>query len=48
VSRTNCTILDTGNVFPELRFNTIDGNLVSLPAHFGDRCNILLFYRGHW
>jgi hypothetical protein len=48
MARIDCSILDTGNLFPELRFHTIEGNLISLPDDFGERWNILLFYRGHW
>lgn len=48
MARRDCIILDTGSVFPKLSFRTVEGNLITLPDYFGDRWNILLFYRGHW
>jgi len=48
MSRSNSRILDTGDSFPKLTFGSIDGGVITLPADFGDRWNILLFYRGHW
>ena len=48
MSRRNCTILDTGNVFPALRFHSVGETDIVLPDFFGERWNILLFYRGHW
>ncbi len=48
MSRKNCKLLDTGAEFPEMSFNTIGHEVVRLPEDFGERWNILLFYRGHW
>jgi peroxiredoxin len=48
MQRRDCSILDTGDIFPKLSFNTVEGKLISLPDYFGERWNILLFYRGHW
>lgn len=48
MSRKNCRILDTGDTFPEMRFNSVEGEVISLPDYFGERWNILLFYRGQW
>jgi hypothetical protein len=48
MARINCKLLDTGDHFPEIEFNTVDGVSLTLPGDFGDRWNILLFYRGHW
>lgn len=44
----NCRILDTGDIFPRLDFSLSSGEAVSLPEDFGERWNVLLFYRGHW
>lgn len=41
-------ILDTGNLFPEMTFDTTGGALVRLPHDFWAGWTILLFYRGHW
>jgi alkyl hydroperoxide reductase subunit AhpC len=48
MSRSNCTILDTGDNFPALEFSAVGGGMVTLPEDFGERWNVLLFYRGHW
>ncbi len=48
MSRKNCNILDTGNEFPKLSFRTIEEKVIVLPDFFGERWNILIFYRGQW
>jgi hypothetical protein len=48
MSHSNGKILDTGNAFPEMTFETTRGVTTRLPRDFGIRWNILLFYRGHW
>lgn len=48
MSRSNCILLDTGDHFPEIEFNTVDGGSLTIPRDFGERWNILFFYRGHW
>jgi alkyl hydroperoxide reductase subunit AhpC len=48
MSRSNCTTLDTGDDFPHMEFNAVGGGKVRLPEDFGERWNVLLFYRGHW
>ncbi|MEJ2695874.1 MAG: hypothetical protein P8013_04430 [Candidatus Sulfobium sp.] len=48
MSRAANNMLDTGNFFPEMTFETTGGVTVKLPHDFGVKWNILLFYRGHW
>ncbi len=48
MQRSNCVILDTGDLFPRLDFELVGGDSISLPEDFGGRWNILFFYRGHW
>ncbi len=48
MSRSNCTILDTGDRFPKLNVSLVTGDMMSLPDDFGGSWGILLFYRGHW
>lgn len=48
MSRSNSSIIDTGNVFPEMTFEAVGGSIIRLPEDFGERWNIILFYRGHW
>lgn len=48
MARENDRILDTGDFFPEMEFDTVSGEKIVLPRDFGQRWNVLLFYRGHW
>ncbi len=47
MARENCKLLDTGDFFPELKFKGLLKD-VALPDDFGERWNVLLFYRGQW
>lgn len=40
--------LDTGDAFPKMSLNLVDGSKIDLPAGLGGRYNVILFYRGHW
>ncbi len=40
--------LDTGDTFPGLTFNLLDGNRVTLPEYGSGSWRILLVYRGNW
>ncbi len=48
MSRTNCRVLDNGDRFPKMTCDAVDGGKIILPEDFGERWNVLLFYRGHW
>jgi peroxiredoxin len=48
MSRANCAILDTGDVFPAMQFRVIGDESVSLPVDIRGKWAVLLFYRGHW
>lgn len=48
MARVQERILDTGDVFPELEFNTTEGDKIVLPRDFGNKWNIFLIYRGYW
>jgi len=41
-------ILEAGDVFPAIEFESINGNSVVLPDDFAGKWTVLLFYRGHW
>ena len=43
-----CRILDTGDIFPQMSFSSVGGETIILPRDFGERWNVLFFYRGHW
>jgi len=40
--------LNTGDVFPHLRLDLVDGTKLDLPAGLDARYKVILFYRGHW
>jgi len=40
--------LNTGDVFPKLRLNLVDGGTLELPDGLDARYKVILFYRGHW
>jgi hypothetical protein len=40
--------LGTGDPFPRLTFQLVDGRSVALPEGVDGRYKIVLFYRGHW
>ncbi len=48
MARVNCRMLDTGDVFPLLKFDLVNNESITLPQDFGKGWNVLIFYRGHW
>lgn len=40
--------LDTGDLFPDMGIDSVDGGKILLPRDFGKKWHILLFYSGHW
>lgn len=40
--------LDTGDQFPNLTLDLVDGTKLGLPAGLDARYKVILFYRGHW
>lgn len=40
--------LNTGDVFPNLTLDLVDGTRLDLPAGLDARYKVILFYRGHW
>ena len=40
--------LNTGDMFPQLSLDLVDGSKLDLPGGMGGRYNVILFYRGHW
>ena len=40
--------LDTGDPFPRLTLNLVDGSSLALPDGLQGKYKVLLFYRGHW
>lgn len=48
MARIGNKILDTGDVFPNLTFNTIDGGQIQSATRLRGSWNVILFYRGFW
>jgi hypothetical protein len=48
MAREKSSILDSGDMFPEITFQTITGKEVVLPKDFGNGWSLFLVYRGHW
>ena len=40
--------LDTGDAFPRLAIQQLDGSTIQLPEDLAGHWSVLLFYRGHW
>ena len=40
--------LNTGDVFPAMTLDLVDGGKLSLPDGLDSRYKVILFYRGHW
>ena len=40
--------LGTGEVFPKMTLDLVDGGKLELPDDLDARYGIILFYRGHW
>jgi hypothetical protein len=40
--------LNTGDIFPTLALELVDGGVLELPAGLDARYKVILFYRGHW
>lgn len=40
--------LDTGDVFPSLTLQLVDGQSLTVPDDLDAGYKVILFYRGHW
>jgi peroxiredoxin len=40
--------LNSGDVFPSMTLNLVDGGTLELPHGLDAKYKIILFYRGHW
>lgn len=40
--------LNTGDVFPAMTLNLVDGGTLALPDGIDAKYKVILFYRGHW
>jgi hypothetical protein len=40
--------LNTGDLFPKLTLDLVDGTKLELPGGLDARYKVILFYRGHW
>lgn len=40
--------LDSGDKFPQITLDLVDGSTVTLPDQLETPYGVVLFYRGHW
>jgi hypothetical protein len=40
--------LDSGDAFPPLKVNLLDGGSLNLPEDLAGHWSVVLFFRGHW
>jgi hypothetical protein len=40
--------LNTGDVFPSLTIDLVDGGTLDIPSGIDAKYRVVLFYRGHW
>lgn len=40
--------LDSGDLFPDYKVQTVDGQTLDIPKNLKGEYSILLFYRGGW
>jgi hypothetical protein len=48
MAREASKLLDTGDTFPNLRFNLANGENMVVPQDLGNRWRVLLTLRGNW
>jgi hypothetical protein len=48
VARAGSSILDSGDRFPTLEFDTVQHGRIAVPDAFGEGWGVFLVYRAHW
>ena len=48
MARAEGTLLDTGERFPNLSFQTVEHGQVQIDDNFFQGYGVVLIYRGHW
>ncbi len=48
MARAEGVLLDTGDSFPSLTFETVDHGQVHIDESFSRGYGVVLIYRGHW
>ena len=48
MARVEGKLLDTGEPFPGLSFDTVEHGQVQIDDHFSQGYSVVLIYRGHW
>lgn len=48
MAREEGKILEPGDMFPEMEFESIKNGSIVLPRDISGKWSILLFYRGYW
>lgn len=48
MAREQGPMLDAGDVFPSMKFATVGGDSLTIPADTQGKWTVLIFYRGDW
>ncbi len=48
MARENSRPLDSGDNFPRIEFDTVEGSRIILPDHLKGNWSVFLIYRGSW
>jgi hypothetical protein len=48
MAREGTSVLDNGDIFPDITFPGVDREPVVLPRDFNGKWGVFLVYRGHW
>ncbi len=48
MARIGSAYLDTYDMFPQLEFQLVSGEMLKLPQGIGEGYGVVLIYRGHW
>ena len=48
MARKDVNILDTGDQFPEMDFDSVSDGRIKIPGDFRQKWSVFLIYRGSW
>jgi hypothetical protein len=48
MTRMDTVLLDTNDLFPDMRLNLVSGKRLKIPEAFGEGYAVFLLYRGYW
>ncbi len=48
MAKEGLVLLDTNDIFPEMKFQLVSGETLNLPEATGEGYSVIFFYRGSW